>query len=53
MFAQTHAFEQFDGIGVQDLLCALARKIELRGVTYLEDSWHRHNPPPALPNIHK
>src|SRR5215831_19253665 len=25
MFAQTHAFEQFDGIGVQDLPCALAR----------------------------
>src|SRR5215831_3512173 len=24
MFAQTHAFEQFDGIGVQDLSCALA-----------------------------
>src|SRR5262249_4546358 len=25
MFAQTHAFEQFDGIAVQDLPCALAR----------------------------
>src|SRR5436190_23903423 len=25
MFAQTDAFEQFDGIGVQDLSCALAR----------------------------
>src|SRR6516162_6257772 len=25
MFAQTHAFEQFDGTGVQDLSCALAR----------------------------
>src|SRR5262249_60406103 len=25
MFAQTHAFEQFDGIGVQNLPCALAR----------------------------
>src|SRR6516165_10309700 len=25
MFAQTHAFEQFDGIGVQDLPCAFAR----------------------------
>jgi hypothetical protein len=25
MFAQTHAFEQFDGIGVQDLPRALAR----------------------------
>jgi hypothetical protein len=24
MFAQTHAFEQFDGIGVQDLSCAFA-----------------------------
>ena len=25
MFAQTHALKQFDGIGVQDLPCALAR----------------------------
>src|SRR6516164_4959439 len=25
MFAQTHAFEHFDGIGVEDLPCALAR----------------------------
>src|SRR6202040_483166 len=25
MFAQTHAFEQFDGIGVEDFPCALAR----------------------------
>jgi hypothetical protein len=26
-------------------------KIELRGVTLLEESWHHDNPPPALPNI--
>jgi hypothetical protein len=32
MFAQTHAFEQFDGIGVQDLPRALARVDAIRWV---------------------